>query len=94
VIRSERNTVLLATNRHVADAETDDGGKLEITAVFRSGQGANLEQSLPAEIVSIDSSREINHDLTILRVRGLTKPIVAIDPAVRTVPSLQITTAS
>jgi hypothetical protein len=32
VIRNERkNTVLLAINRHVADAETDDGGKLEIT---------------------------------------------------------------
>jgi S1-C subfamily serine protease len=90
-IRNEqKGTVLLATNRHVADAETDDGGKLDITAVFRSGQGAKLEQSLPAEIVAIDHSREINHDLAILRVRGLTRPIAPIDPAVRTVPALQM----
>ncbi len=75
VIRTEeKTTVLLATNRHVADAETDDGGKAEITAVFRSGQGAGVEQSLPAEIVAIDHSQEINHDLAILRVRGLKRP--------------------
>jgi S1-C subfamily serine protease len=90
VIRADKDTVLLATNRHVADAETDDGGKASITAVFRSGQGAALEQSLPAEIVAIDHSREINHDLAILRVRGLTRPIVPINPSILTVPSLQM----
>jgi len=90
VIRAERGEVLLATNRHVADAATDDGGKAAITAVFRSGQGPNLEQSLPAEIVAIDFSREMNHDLAILRVRGLTRGVVPIDQMVRTVPSLQM----
>ena len=91
VIRNERkNTVLLATNRHVADTETDDGGKAEITAVFRSGQGAMREQSLPAEIVVIDNSQEMNHDLAILRVRGLTRPIIPIDPMVRAVPAPQL----
>ena len=91
VIRNEGSgVVLLATNRHVADAETDDGGKLDITAVFRSGQGAKLEESLRAEIVAMDSSHEINHDLAILRVRGLTRPIVPINPAVPTVPALQM----
>jgi hypothetical protein len=90
VIRADKDAVLLATNRHVADAETDDGGKADITAVFRSGQGAALEQSLPAEIVAIDYSREMNHDLAILRVRGLAKPITPIDPSIRTVPSLQM----
>jgi S1-C subfamily serine protease len=90
VIRADKDAVLLATNRHVADAETDDGGNASITAVFRSGQGAALEQSLPAEIVAIDHSREINHDLAILRVRGLTRPIVPINPSVVTVPSLQM----
>ena len=71
VIRVDKDAVIVATNRHVADAATDDGGKPEITAVFRSGQGSTLEQSLPAEIVAIDHSREMNHDLAILRVRGL-----------------------
>ena len=90
VIRVEGNTVLLATNRHVADAEADDGAKAEITAVFRSGQGSTFEQSLPAEIVAIDYSQEMNHDLAILRVRGLKRPVVPINPSVRTVPSLQM----
>jgi S1-C subfamily serine protease len=91
VIRNEqKNTVLLATNRRVADTETDDGGKAEITAVFRSGQGATREQSLPAEIVAIDNSQEMNHDLAILRVRGLTRPIIPIDPMVRAVPAPQL----
>ncbi len=90
VIRAEKDAVLLATNRHVADAETDDGGKADITAVFRSGQGPAFEESLPAEIVAMDYSRELNHDLAILRVRGLKKAVKPIDPAVPTVPSLQM----
>ncbi len=90
VIRADREAVLLATNRHVADASPDDGGKANITAVFRSGQGAALEQSLPAEIVAIDYSREINHDLAILRVRGLARPIAPINPSYPTAPSLQM----
>jgi S1-C subfamily serine protease len=89
VIRVDKDAVFLATNRHVADAETDDGGKADITAVFRSGQGKALEQELPAEIVAIDHSRELNHDLAILRVRGLTRPIVPINLYDQTVPTLQ-----
>jgi S1-C subfamily serine protease len=91
VIRNEKkNTVLLATSRRVATAATDDGTKAEITAVFRSGQGATREESLPAEIVAVDNSHELNHDLAILRVRGLTRSIIPIDPMVRAAPAVQM----
>jgi hypothetical protein len=56
VIRDDKDAILLATNRHVANAETDDRGKVEITADFRSGQGPALKQSLPAENVAIGYS--------------------------------------
>ena len=40
--------------------------------------------------MAIDHSRELNHDLAILRVRGLKKPVKPINPAVPTVPALQM----
>ncbi len=80
VIRVQGDTALIATNRHVVSPELDDeGAKLEVTAVFRSGKGPEQEQSLPAEIVAIDSGEEINHDLALLRVRGLKRPVTPID---------------
>ena len=81
VIRVQGDTALIATNRHVVTPDLDDeeGAKLEISAVFRSGKGPEQEQSLPAEIVAIDSGEEINHDLALLRVRGLKRPVTPID---------------
>jgi S1-C subfamily serine protease len=81
VIRMQGDTALIATNRHVVTPDLDDeeGARLEITAVFRSGKGPDHEESLPAEIVAIDSGEEINHDLALLRVRGLKRPVTPID---------------
>ena len=82
VIRTQGNVALIATNRHVvAHAPDDDpSAKPEITAVFRSGQGPDQEQSLPAEIVVVDRGEEMHHDMALIRVRGLTRPVVPIDP--------------
>ena len=64
VIERSGDTVLLATSREVAIPDRSripsrylpPGSKMEIQAVFRSGQGAQREQTLPAEIVAVDSS--------------------------------------
>ena len=80
VIRVQGDTALIATNRHVVSPDFDEeGGRLEITAVFRSGKGPDQEQSLPAEIVAVDSAEEMNHDLAILKVRGLKRPVTPVD---------------
>ena len=88
------NTALIATNRHVAMPHLDDGAadtpgpKPEITAVFRSGQGPGLEEALPAEIVAVDLADEMNHDLALLQVRGLSRPVTPIAVDVIATPSL------
>jgi S1-C subfamily serine protease len=81
VIRMQGDPALIATNRHVVTPDLDDeeGAQLEITAVFRSGKGPDHEESLRAEIVAIDSGEEINHDLALLRVRGLKRQATPID---------------
>ena len=81
VIRMQGDTALIATNRHVVTPDLDDeeGARLEVTAVFRSGKGPDHEESLPAEIVAVDSGEEINHDLALVRARGLKRPVTPID---------------
>jgi S1-C subfamily serine protease/regulation of enolase protein 1 (concanavalin A-like superfamily) len=81
VIRVQGDTALIATNRHVVTPELDDedGARVEIVAVFRSGKGPGQEQSLPAEVVAVDSAEELNHDLALLKVRGLSRPVTPID---------------
>jgi S1-C subfamily serine protease/regulation of enolase protein 1 (concanavalin A-like superfamily) len=90
VIRAEGDTALIATNRHVVTPDLDDDQEVkpEIMAVFRSGKGPEQEQSLPAEIVAVDSAEEINRDLALLKVRGLSRPVVPIDPNKVTSPTL------
>ncbi len=44
---------------------------MEIQAVFRSGQGAQREQTLPAEIVAVDSSDQSATPVALLEVRGV-----------------------
>jgi S1-C subfamily serine protease/regulation of enolase protein 1 (concanavalin A-like superfamily) len=92
VIQVQRDTALIATNRHVVtpDLDDDEGGKLEMTAVFRSGKGPGQEQSLPAEIVAVDAAEEMNHDLALLRVRGLSRPVNPIDPNRIAIPTLRM----
>jgi S1-C subfamily serine protease/regulation of enolase protein 1 (concanavalin A-like superfamily) len=101
VIRSEGNTLLVATNHHVISPHME-GPEEEapasaaaikplVTAVFRSGQGPAVEQSLPATIIATD--REGNRDLAILRVQGVRNPPRPIDlaqdtPLTETMPVL------
>jgi len=90
VIRSEGGTAWIATNRHVITPDLDDDqeSKPEIVAVFRSGKGPGQEQSLPAQIVAVDSAEELNRDLALLRVHGLTSSVIPIDPNKVTSPTL------
>jgi S1-C subfamily serine protease len=90
------NRALVVTNRHVvmphlfdetADGQDPRGVKTEITAVFHSGEGPDLEESRPAELVAADLSAELNHDLALLQVSGLKRPIATIDVQQRTVPT-------
>ena len=88
VIRSSGDTALVATNRHVVTPDLDEEGKIEITVVFRSGKGPGQEQELPAEVIAADTAEEMNHDLALLRVRGLKRPVRAVDLRQTTKPSL------
>jgi regulation of enolase protein 1 (concanavalin A-like superfamily) len=73
------NTAILATNRHVVDVDISDlppkfapeGSKIELEVVFRSGQGLQKEQSLPAQVIGADSSGDISNDLAFLVVKGV-----------------------
>jgi S1-C subfamily serine protease/regulation of enolase protein 1 (concanavalin A-like superfamily) len=90
VIRAEGGTALIATNRHVVTPDLDDDleSNPEMVAVFRSGKGPDQEESLRAEIVAVDTADEINHDLALLQVRGLRRPVVPLDPNKVTYPAL------
>lgn len=82
VIEVRGDTVILATNRHVAMFDRDDvpesvlpkGAKVEFDAVFRSGLGPQKEQTLPATIIAADTSEEFSTDLAILVVKGVKNP--------------------
>jgi S1-C subfamily serine protease/regulation of enolase protein 1 (concanavalin A-like superfamily) len=89
VIRADNDTLLIVTNHHVInphmkrDADADDARLAQVrpvvTAVFRSGGGSALEQSVPATVVASD--REGKRDLALLRVRGVKNPPRPIDLA-------------
>jgi S1-C subfamily serine protease len=82
VIEVRGDTVVLATNRHVAVFDVSElppslvpkDSKVEFEAVFRSGQGPQKEQALPAQIVAADTSGDFQTDLAILAVQGVKKP--------------------
>ena len=82
VIEVRGDTVVLATNRHVAVFDVSEvppslvpkDSKVEFEAVFRSGQGPQKEQALPAQIVAADTSGDFQTDLAILAVPGVKKP--------------------
>jgi regulation of enolase protein 1 (concanavalin A-like superfamily) len=87
VIEVQRDTVFVATNRHVAVLDTSEipsrlvpqGSKIELEAVFRSGQGPQQEQSLPAGIIAADTSDEFSTDLAILVIQGVRRPPTPIN---------------
>jgi S1-C subfamily serine protease/regulation of enolase protein 1 (concanavalin A-like superfamily) len=95
VIRDEGNgTLLVATNHHVVtphmegpeDVDNPQKSRITptVTAVFRSGSAASLEQSVPAQVIASD--REGNRDLAILRVRGVKSPPRPIEITRRSEP--------
>ncbi len=92
VVRRQGETILIATNRHVVSPhrtpqairqQDPNAVKPTITVVFRSGQGPALEHTCPAEVVAIDESEEIQHDLAILAVQGVKNPPAPIEPPAR-----------
>ena len=95
VIEVQGDTVLLATNRHVAVLDLSEipssiappGTKPTLEAIFRSGQGTKVEQVLTAEIIAADLSDEFNTDLAFLRVKGVRQPPVPINIQNRMEPS-------
>ena len=96
VIQTEGNTVLIATNDHVANphlerlSRDDDSSRSQpqptIVAVFRSGAGPGAEQSIPARIIAADG--EENRDLAILQVQGVKNPPEPIAISDAAVPTL------
>jgi S1-C subfamily serine protease len=87
VIEARGDTVVVATNRHVAVLDVAEipsrlmpqGSKIEIEAVFRSGLGPQQEQALPAQIIAADTSDEFSTDLAILLVKGVKRPPTPIN---------------
>jgi S1-C subfamily serine protease/regulation of enolase protein 1 (concanavalin A-like superfamily) len=84
VVRVDGRAVYIATNDHVIRTSRNEEGDPEdpkipsrITAVFRSGEPAGKEATLPARVVAFD--REENRDLAVLRVDGMADPPVPID---------------
>jgi S1-C subfamily serine protease/regulation of enolase protein 1 (concanavalin A-like superfamily) len=82
VIEVQGDTVILATNRHVAVMDLSElpprlvpkGSKPEIEVVFRSGQGPQKEQAVTAEIMAYDISDDFGTDLAILMCKGVKQP--------------------
>jgi hypothetical protein len=50
------------------------GAKIELEVVFRSGQGPQKEQALPAQIIAADTTDDFSTDLAILVVKGVKSP--------------------
>jgi S1-C subfamily serine protease/regulation of enolase protein 1 (concanavalin A-like superfamily) len=82
VIEVRGEETILATNRHVAVMDIShvpakfvpEGAKPELEVVFRSGQGAQKEQAVAAEILAYDASDDFGTDLAILRCKGVRQP--------------------
>jgi S1-C subfamily serine protease len=86
VVKSEAGALLVATNRHVVAHHLDPeesgaapGEKPVVSVVFRSSEGAGVEQEVPAQIVAIDTDPGANRDLAVLAVRGVNNAPRPID---------------
>jgi S1-C subfamily serine protease/regulation of enolase protein 1 (concanavalin A-like superfamily) len=79
--------VLLATNKHVAVVDPDEvpeglapgGARITTEAVFRSGQGARVEQTVPVTLLAADMSKELGYDIAFLAADGVRNPPRPID---------------
>jgi regulation of enolase protein 1 (concanavalin A-like superfamily) len=83
VIEVRGDTVVIATNRHVAVADpmhmpVSSETKQSIDVVFRSGLGAE-EQLVPAGILAADLTQEYATDLAFLQAVGVKKPPKPVD---------------
>jgi len=95
VIEEHADTAMVVTNRHVAVPNLSDiwsrflppGSKVEIEAVFRSGQGPQNEQALPAQILAVDTSDDFTTDLAFLVVKGVKRPPTPINVVDRLDPT-------
>lgn len=82
VFQVDGDKVLVATNFHVVNPHLQGPEESappqlarlrpEVTVVFRSGRGGQLEQSVPATVIA--SEFEGNHDLAILKVEKVRNP--------------------
>ena len=99
MIEVQGETVIVATNRHVAVPDLSSlppgiakkGATLSIHAVFRSGLGPREEQVLPAQVIAADLSEDHGSDLAFLVVRGVKRPPALINPLTRFEPSEGLT---
>ncbi|HKI21636.1 MAG TPA: trypsin-like peptidase domain-containing protein, partial [Isosphaeraceae bacterium] len=95
VIEVMGDTVILATNRHVAVFDLSEvperyapkGSVAELEVVFRSGQGPQNEQALPAQIIAADTSDDLSTDLAFLLVKGVKRPPTPINPLAKVEPT-------
>jgi S1-C subfamily serine protease len=95
VIEVLGDQVILATNRHVAVFDVSEvperlvpkGSVPELEAVFRSGQGPQQEQALPAHIIAADLSGDFSNDLAFLVVKGVRRPPAPINPFAKVEPT-------
>jgi len=93
VIEVMGDTVIVATNRHVAVFDVNElppslvpkGSTVELEAVFRSGQ-PQKEQALPAQIIAADQSGDFSNDLAFLLVKGVKSPPTPINPLAKVEP--------
>ena len=82
VIEVQGDTVILATNRHVAIFDASElpprlipkGSEVELEAVFRSGHGMQEEQALPAQLIAAETTDDVGSDFAILIVKGVKNP--------------------
>jgi hypothetical protein len=82
VVPASGDQVLVATNDHVVNPDHGHPRAMDnprsrrdapvITVVFRSGVGPGVEQSRAGTVIAADG--EGNHDLALIRVRGVEKP--------------------
>ncbi|MFI5458051.1 MAG: trypsin-like peptidase domain-containing protein [Isosphaerales bacterium] len=89
------DTVIVATNRHVAVFDLSEvperyapkGSVAELEVVFRSGQGPQNEQALPAQIIAADTTDDLSTDLAFLLVKGVKRPPTPINPLAKVEPT-------
>ncbi len=99
VVDIRGNSVLIATNRHVAVPDLSElppsmvpkGATVALDVVFRSNLGQREEQTVPAQLVAADLSDDLNTDLAFLVVRGVNRPPLPINPQIRGNPTEGLT---